>query len=151
MMRAERGRRLPGLNSGRAVALRQHPTARRVGRFALTAMAVQVFYASLMAIFLLALHLPRQGALAIGYASALLLHFTLNRQFVFAETDGYARGLSSQGRRYLVTAVLVYGATALGLALVPDALGLGAFVSWLLVAYAIGVVNFVLLSRFVFR
>jgi putative flippase GtrA len=139
------------LNSGRAIALRQHPTARRLGRFALSAIAVQVFYASLMAVFLLALDLPRQGALAIGYASALVVHFTLNRHFVFAPAAGYTRGLTSQGRRYLVTAAVVYVVTALGLALLPDALGIPPYIAWLLLATTIGAVNFVLLSRFVFR
>jgi putative flippase GtrA len=131
--------------------LRHHPTARRLARFVLTAAAVQVVYASLMAIFLLGLDLPRQAALLIGYAGALVVHFTLNRQLVFAPTDGYVRGLNSHGGRYLVTAAVVYAITALGLALVPDALGVAPYVAWLLLAAAIGVANFVVLSRFVFR
>jgi putative flippase GtrA len=138
-------------NYGRAAALRQHPTARRLSRFVLTAIAVQVVYASLMAIFLLGLDLPRQVALLIGYAGALVVHFTLNRQLVFAPTDGYVHGLSSHGSRYLVTAAVVYAITALGLALVPGAIGVAPYVAWLLLAAAIGVANFVVLSRFVFR
>jgi putative flippase GtrA len=138
-------------NSGRVATLRHHPTTRRLARFALTAAAVQVVYASLMAIFLLGLDFPRQAALLIGYAGALVVHFTLNRQLVFIPTDGYAHGLSSHGSRYLVTAAVVYVITALGLALVPGALGVAPFVAWLLLAVAIGMANFVVLSRFVFR
>jgi putative flippase GtrA len=139
------------LNSGRAVALRQHPTARRLGRFALSSITVQVVYAALMTVFLLGLDLPRQAALAIGYAGALGVHFTLNRQFVFAPADGYTHGLTSHGSRYLVSAVVVYVITAFGLALLPDALGLAPYIAWLLLATPLGAVNYVLLGRFVFR
>jgi putative flippase GtrA len=139
------------LKSGRAVTLRQHPTARRLGRFALSAITVQIVYAALMAVLLLGLDLPRQAALAIGYASALGVHFTLNRQFVFAPTAGYTQGLTAHGGRYLVTALVVYVITAFGLAVVPDAIGVAPFLAWLLLATTIGALNFVLLSRFVFR
>jgi putative flippase GtrA len=139
------------LNSGRAGALRQHPTARRLGRFALSAFAVQVVYASLMAVFLLGFDLPRQAALAIGYAGAVVVHFTLNRQLVFVPTDGYSHGLSSHGSRYLVAAIVVYVITALALAVVPDALDIAPYIAWLLITATIGAVNFVILGRFVFR
>lgn len=139
------------LKSGHAVALRQHPAAQRLGRFALSAITVQVVYATLMAIFLLGLHLPRQTALAMGYTIALIVHFTLNRQFVFAPAGGYTRSLTGHGGRYLASAVLVYGITALGLALVPGPLGVSPFIAWLLLATTVGALNFVLLGRFVFR
>jgi putative flippase GtrA len=139
------------IGSARARALRDHPTLRRLVRFGMSAVAVQGVYAALMAILLLGLDLPRQAALAVSYAGALVVHFTLNRQFVFASGDGYAHGLSSHGRRYLVTAVIVYGITALGLAVLPGLLGVAPFVAWLLVTVTIGLLNFVLLGRLVFR
>jgi putative flippase GtrA len=139
------------LNSARVGALQKHPTARRLGRFALSAIAVQVVYASLMAIFLLGFDFPRQGALVIGYAGALVVHFTLNRQLVFVPANGYTHDLSSHGSRYLVTAVVVYVITALALAVLPGALHVAPYIAWLLIAATIGAVNFVLLGRFVFR
>ncbi|MES1192861.1 MAG: GtrA family protein [Solirubrobacterales bacterium] len=123
----------------------------RLGRFALSGLAVQGAYAALMAVFLLGVDLPRQLALVLAYAGALIVHFTLNRQFVFAPSDGYAHGLSSHGKRYLITAVVVYGVTALGLAVLPSALGIAPYLAWLLVTVTIGVLNFLLLGRFVFR
>jgi putative flippase GtrA len=123
----------------------------RLGRFALSGLAVQGAYAALMAVFLLGIALPRQLALVLAYAGALIVHFTLNRQFVFAPSDGYAHGLSSHGKRYLITAVVVYGVTALGLAVLPSALGVAPYLAWLLVTMTIGVLNFLLLGRFVFR
>ena len=139
------------IDSRRAVALRQHPTVQRLGRFALSGVVVQSAYAALMAVFLLGAGLPRQLALVLAYAGALIVHFTLNRQFVFAPSDGYAHGLSSHGKRYLVTAVVVYGVTALGLAVLPGALGIAPYLAWLTVTVTIGVLNFMLLGRLVFR
>jgi putative flippase GtrA len=139
------------LDSRRAVALRRHPTVQRLGRFALSGVAVQGAYAALMAGLLLGVGLPRQLALALSYAGALIVHFTLNRQFVFASGDGYAHGLGSHGTRYALTAVVVYGITALGLAVLPAALGLTPYLAWLLVTMVIAVLNFALLGRFVFR
>jgi putative flippase GtrA len=139
------------LDSQRAIGLRRHPTVQRLGRFALSGLAVQGVYAALMAVFLLGVDLHRQLALVLSYAGALTVHFTLNRRFVFAPSAGYAHGLSSHGKRYLVTAVGVYGATALGLAVLPGALGVAPYLAWLMVTVTIGVLNFVLLGRFVFR
>jgi putative flippase GtrA len=139
------------LDSRRALALQRHPTVRRLGRFALSGVAVQGVYAALMAVLLLGVDLPRQLALAVSYAGALIVHFTLNRQFVFAPGDGYAHGLGSHGTRYVLTAIVVYGITALGLAVLPEALGLAPYLAWFLVTMAIAVLNFMLLGRFVFR
>jgi putative flippase GtrA len=138
------------LNSGRAVALRQHPTAQRFARFALTAIVAQGAYASLLALFLLGFGYPRQTALAISYVITLLIHFTLNRQFVFAKGN-FKRGLSAQGARYLVIAASAYVITALGLALLPEALGIAPYFAWALLTTVIGTVNFAILGRFVFR
>jgi putative flippase GtrA len=139
------------LDSGRVIALRRHPTVQRLGRFALSGIAVQGVYTALMAILLVGLDVPQQLALALAYAGALIVHFTLNRQFVFASSDGYAHGLSSHGKRYVLTAIVVYGITALGLAVLPDLLGVAPFLAWALVVMVIAVCNFVLLGRFVFR
>jgi putative flippase GtrA len=139
------------LDSRRAIALRRHPTVRRLGRFALSGVAVQGVYTALMAVLLLGVDLGRQPALAVSYTAALIVHFTLNRQFVFAPGDGYVHGLSSHGKRYVLAAILVYGVTALGLAVVPGALGVEPFVAWILMMVVIAAGNFALLGRFVFR
>jgi putative flippase GtrA len=139
------------LGSGRATTLRRHPTVRRLARFALSGVAVQAAYTALMAALLLGAGLPRQAALSLAYVGALTVHFTLNRRFVFAPDEGYALGLSAHGARYLVTAVAVYAVTALGLAVLPEALGIAPFVAWLCITATIGVSNFLVLGRFVFR
>jgi putative flippase GtrA len=139
------------LDSQRANALRRHPIVQRLGRFALSGVAVQTVYTALMAVLLLGADLSRQLALAISYAGALIVHFTLNRGFVFVRSGGYRHGLSSHGKRYVLAAILVYVATALGVAVVPEALGVTPFVAWVLVVVVLSAFNFVLLDRFVFR
>jgi putative flippase GtrA len=137
--------------SGRVHALRRHPTTQRLVRFGMSAIAVQGVYALLMLILLVGLDLPRQAALAISYLGALVVHFTLNRQFVFAPAGGYEHGLSAHGRRYLVTAAIVYAITALSLAVLPGLLGVAPYLAWLMTTVTIGLLNFLLLGRLVFR
>lgn len=139
------------LESGRALALRHHSTVQRLGRFALSGFAVQAVYAAVMAICLIGIGFGRQGALAVAYSAALIVHFTLNRQFVFTRDDGYDHGVAAHGTRYLVTAAIVYVITATGLALLPEALGIAPYVAWLLITGSIAILNFVALGRLVFR
>ncbi len=131
------------------------PSARarfgRLGRFLMSGVAVQGVYALAMALLLVALDLPRQLALALSYLLALAVHFTLNRQFVFVRDEGYHLSLSGHGARYLVVAGVVYAVTAVALAVLPGALGIHPFLVWLIVTGTIGVLNFLLLSRVVFR
>jgi putative flippase GtrA len=67
--------------------------------------------------------LPFQVALAIGFVSALLLHFTLQRLFVWVHEDGFALPLRHQVGRYLLMAGAQYGGTAASTAVLPGALG----------------------------
>jgi putative flippase GtrA len=65
-----------------------------------------------------------QVALAIGACTGLLVHFTLQRFFVWAHRDEYALALPHQAARYLVFAGVQYGLTAASTATLPTALGL---------------------------
>jgi putative flippase GtrA len=129
----------------------QRTLRQRLTRFLISGAIVQGVYTASMAALLLLAGQPRQTALAISYALALVVHFTLNRQFVFDRAEGYTLHLSAHGARYLVLAAVIYGVTALGLATLPSLLGVAPFVAWLLVSGAIGVSNFVVLGKVVFR
>jgi putative flippase GtrA len=137
----------------------QRSSVRRAIRFALSAAAVQSVYALAMAIGLLVLDGPRQAVLAVAYALALVVHFSLNRQWVFnprhpsdaGERTAYRLGLSGHGARYVVVAAVVYGLTALSLGVLPGVLGIAPFLVWAATCAVIGVANFFLLERLVFR
>jgi putative flippase GtrA len=142
-----------------AAALLQRSWVRRLLRFGMTAAAVQGVYTAGMGVGLLILDAPRQAVLLVAFLLSLVVHFSLNRQWVFnpahphedGEGHGYHLGLSRHGVRYAVAAVVVYGVTALSLAVLPGVLGLAPFLVWLGTCVVIGIVNFFVLGQLVFR
>ena len=64
-----------------------------------------------------------EAALAIGFAVALVTHFTLQRLFVWRQESSFALPLQHQLVRYLALAGFQYGVTAAITATVPSALG----------------------------
>src|SRR4029077_13710862 len=68
--------------------------------------------------------IPFQVALAIGFCTALAVHFTLQRVFVWAHREELALSLPHQLRRYLTATGAQYGATSASTWLLPAALGL---------------------------
>ena len=134
------------------------PTAGRPGRlssaavlarFALSGSAVAIVHLGAVTALSL-MGLPIQLALAIGFVLALALHFTLNRNWVFASRDGFARGLRAQGARYLCVALGSYGLTSLALAVLPDALGAPELAVFVTVTVGLGLVGFVVMRSWVF-
>jgi len=133
---------------------------KRLVRFVMAAAAVQGVYTAAMAIGLLLLDAPRQAVLLVAFLLSLVVHFSLNRQWVFnprhhaPEADehrAYRLGLSGHGMRYVTVAAIVYGITALSLAVLPGLLGVAPFLVWLGTSGTIGVMNYFLLGRLVFR
>jgi putative flippase GtrA len=102
-------------------------------------------------IVLVLIGLPIQVALALTMIVVLTLHFSLNRQWVFASESGYAFRLSGQGARYLVAAGISYGGLALGTAVFPAVLGVPDLVGLLLASAVMTVVNFAVLHLWIFR
>jgi putative flippase GtrA len=141
-------------------ALLDRPWMKRLVRFVMAAAAVQGVYTAAMAIGLLLLDAPRQAVLLVAFLLSLVVHFSLNRQWVFnprhhaPEADehrAYRLGLSGHGMRYVTVAAIVYGITALSLAVLPGLLGVAPFLVWLGTSGTIGVMNYFLLGRLVFR
>lgn len=121
-----------------------------LARFAVSGASVAAVHLGVVTVLTLA-GMPIQAALAIGYALALALHFTLNRNWVFVTEHGFARGLSAQGARYLCVSLASYGATAAALAVLPGALGVPELAVFLVVTVALGLVGFLVMRSWVFR
>lgn len=102
-------------------------------------------------IALVLLGVPIQIALALTMIVVLTLHFSLNRQWVFASDSDYAVRLSGQGARYLVAAGISYGGLALGTAVFPAVLGVPDLVGLLLASAVMTVVNLAVLHLWIFR
>lgn len=119
-------------------------------RFAISGSAVAVTHLGVVTALTLG-GLPIQLALALGYILALGLHFTLNRNWVFASHHGFARGLSAQGARYLCVALSSYGLTALSLATLPGLLGAPELAVFVAVTLCLGLAGFAVMRLWVFR
>lgn len=96
-------------------------------------------------------HLRFQAALAIGFCTALSVHFTLQRRFVWAGRGEFALALPRQALRYLATAATQYGATAAGTALLPSLLGVPVEGVYLVLAVVLATINFVVFRQLVFH
>jgi putative flippase GtrA len=113
-----------------ARALIRHVRSPRSGllgqlvRFGLAGGLVTLLYLTVTTVLSQVVGLPFELALIIGFVCALLLHFTLQRLFVWVHSDGFALRVSHQVRRYLLMAGTQYGVTALSTAVLPHALGI---------------------------
>ncbi|HEY5287867.1 MAG TPA: GtrA family protein [Solirubrobacteraceae bacterium] len=93
-------------------------------RFGLTGGLVTVVYLTITTVLSQVFGLPFELALAIGFVSALLLHFNLQRFFVWIHYEGFALPTRRQVTRYLIMAGMQYGCTAVSTAVLPAVLGL---------------------------
>jgi putative flippase GtrA len=139
-------------SAGRLRGVLRHPHIRRpvvLSKFVLTGALVGAAHLGLVSLMVVG-GVPIQAALAMAFVIALALHFTMNRQWVFASEGGYALHFTRQGARYLVTAVASYAVTATAVAVLPDATGLPELAVFFLAAGAMACVSFVLLNLWVF-
>jgi len=87
-----------------------------------------------------------QVALLCGFSLGLLVHFTLQRTFVWVHSGDFALALHEQALRYLAAAGAQYGLTAASTAVLPGVLGVPTEVVYVLTVIVIVSTNF-----FVFR
>ena len=99
----------------------------------------------------MSVRVPFQLALATGFATALLLHFTLQRFFVWVHHSEFALGLGSQASRYLVLAGLQYAITAVATSVLPRALDVPVTLVYVVTAIALASANFLILRAGVFH
>jgi putative flippase GtrA len=117
-------------------------------RFGLAGGSVALVYLIVTTVLSQVLGVTFQVALAIGFASGLVLHFTLQRLFVWTHHEEFALPLHTQVGRYLVMAGSQYGLTAASTAIVPGVVGLSTEVVYLITMAFVTTVGF-LLMRFV--
>ena len=123
---------------------RHAATGAEGARFALSGLAVALYY--IVATLALKAVMPFQAALVAGYSSAVALHFTLQRRFVWARRGEFALALRHQLWLYLAVAVAQYAVTAAITATLPPALEVPVTVVYVVTAIGVAAANF-----FVFR
>jgi putative flippase GtrA len=131
--------------------LRHRVPAKQLWRFAFTGTVVAALYFAVLTGLVVLADVPAQVALVFAFVSAVVVHFTLNRQFVFGSETTYTLHLTAQGVRYLGVALASYLVNAVALATLPGLTGLPELA---VVAVTTGVVTaftFVALRGWVFR
>lgn len=117
-------------------------------RFGLAGGSVAALYLTVTTVLSQVLSVPFQIALAVGFTCGLLLHFTLQRLFVWIHYEDFALRLRHQIGRYLTMAAAQYGLTALSTAELPAALGISEEGVYVMTWAVVTTVGF-LLMRFV--
>jgi putative flippase GtrA len=120
-------------------------------RFALAGGTVALVYLSVTTALAEVVGLPFQAALAIGFSVGLLVHFTLQRLFVWTHHEEFALPLHHQVGRYLTVSAAQYGVTAASTALLPAALNVSAEAVYLATVAVLVSTNFLVFRYGIFH
>jgi putative flippase GtrA len=120
-------------------------------RFGLAGATVALVYLATTTILAEGAGLAFQAALAIGFCVGLLVHFTLQRVFVWAHHEEFALPLHHQITRYMVVAAAQYGVTAASTGLLPSALGVPTELVYLATVAVVLSANFLLFRNGIFH
>jgi putative flippase GtrA len=136
---------------GRARGLPPLDDLLRGARFALSGGIVTLAYLCVTTGLAELSTVPFQVALAIGFATAIALHFSLQRLFVWRHTAGFALPLRAQLWRYAIVAGAQYAITAASTAVLPGELHVRTTYVYLATAILVTIANFLVLGSRVFH
>jgi putative flippase GtrA len=120
-------------------------------RFALAGGTVALVYVTTTILLSEVAGVRFQLALAIGFSVALIVHFTLQRLFVWTHHEEFALPLHHQAGRYLIAAGVQYGVTAASTALLPAALGVSSEIVYLATVAVLLGINFLVFRHRIFH
>lgn len=120
-------------------------------RFGLAGGTVALVYLTTTLVLADVFGVPFQAALVTGFAVGLIVHFTLQRVFVWSHHEEFALPLHRQARRYLAVAAVQYGVTAASTALLPEALGVSTEIVYLTTLAVVVGVNFLVFRHGIFH
>jgi putative flippase GtrA len=120
-------------------------------RFVITGVVVAVVNLGIGLLMSGPLGVPIQVAIPTGYVLSLLLNYTLQRNFVFADRDSFTLSGASQFSRYVQIGAVQYAFTALATAVLPDLLGVDAEVVYVVTAITAAAITFVVIRLAVFH
>jgi putative flippase GtrA len=123
----------------------------QVVRFGLAGGSVAVLYVTVTTVLSQVVGFPFELALAIGFVCGLLLHFTLQRVFVWMHHEDFALDLRGQVGRYLTMAAVQYGTTAASTGLLPGALSLPTEAVYLVTMAVVTLAGFVVMRLLIFH
>lgn len=147
----------PGASLNRVLLAARHlgsPSSGLLGqgvRFALAGGSVALVYLTTTTVLANVVGMPFQAALAIGFCVGLMVHFTLQRVFVWTHHEEFALPLHHQLGRYLVLAGAQYGVTAASTSLLPAILGVSTEIVYLATVAVIVSINFLVFRHGIFH
>jgi putative flippase GtrA len=122
----------------------------RAARFVVAGGAMSIFYLALTAL-LAVIGVPFQAALIVSFLSAVALHFTLQRVFVWSQRGKYALPLRRQLQRYLPLVTVQYLTTAAATATLPQWLGLPVLPVFIGIALSYSLFSFLFFRARIFH
>lgn len=144
----------PGRSVGQRLLRICSPDSGTIGqgvRYALAGGIVALVYVITTTVLADVLAVPFQLALAIGFVTAICVHFTLQRFFVWVHHDEFALDVRNQVGRYLLIATAQYTITAASTSLLPTALGVPVTLVYLVTALTLTAVSFLVFRSRVFH
>lgn len=120
-------------------------------RFAVAGGSVALVYLSTTTLLADVVGLPFQLALAIGFCVSIIVHFTLQRFFVWNHHEEFALPLHHQVGRYLAAAAVQYGVTAASTSLLPAILGVSTEIIYLATVAVVLSANFLVFRHGIFH
>lgn len=120
-------------------------------RFALAGGTVALVYLTTTTVLAEVIGVRFQIALAVGFCVGLLVHFTLQRVFVWTHHERFALPLHHQVGRYVMVAGTQYGVTAASTALLPAALGAPTEAVYLATVAVLVSANFIVFRHGIFH
>jgi putative flippase GtrA len=120
-------------------------------RFAISGVIVSIVYIAVTTLLSEVAHLRFQIALVLGWTTAVSVHYTLQRTFVWKREARFALPFARQIRRYLLVAVAQLGVTTATTTLLPHLLGVPAEVVYLATVALVTLLNFVVFRNGVFH
>lgn len=146
-----RGRLLPARAFIRDIRSPEWGIAGQGLRFAIAGSVVAAVYITVTTTLHGVLGVPFQIALVSGFTTGVVIHFTLQRVFVWRHYERFALAIHHQALRYIGVCFIQYGLTALSTAQLPKPLGLPVEVVYLITAIGLAGLNFVLFRGRVFH
>jgi putative flippase GtrA len=120
-------------------------------RFAAAGSSVTLVYIAVTTLLADVVGLPFQLALITGFCLAIVLHFTLQRAFVWTHREEFALRLRAQVTRYLAVAAAQYGVTAASTSLLPPLLGVSTELVYLPTVALVVSTNFLVFRQGIFH
>lgn len=111
---------------------------------------MSIFYIALT-VLLAVIGVPFQAALIVSFLSAVALHFTLQRVFVWSPRGYYALPLRRQLQRYLPFVTAQYVTTAAATATLPEWLGLPVLPVYIGIALSYSLFSFLFFRARIFH